>query len=43
MLLTVDKVLDSWVIVLLKAMYLNNLIAAKNTKIAITFLLAMAL
>ena len=36
--LTRDKVLESWVIVLLKEMYLNNLIHEKNTQTAMALL-----
>ena len=41
--LTLDIVLESWVIVLLKEMYLNSLIQEKNTQIATTLLFSLDL
>ena len=38
---TLDKVLDNWVIVLLKEIYLNSLIQARNTQTAIKLLLLL--
>jgi hypothetical protein len=38
-----ERVLESWVIVLLNEMYLKSLMKAMNTRIAITFLFEMAL
>ena len=42
-IITFVRVVDNWVIVLLKEIYLKSLMKAMNTSVAITFLLEMAL